>query len=937
MTTTLAHLPEAPAGSGITYRRFAGLDDVDGMGKANARLRAYAGILDPIDPEAMRHRYTHLVNSDPLVDCLVVERGGRTVGYARVEWHDLVDGDRVYDTTVVVEPDAWGLGIAEALVDWGERRCREVAAGNPTDRRTWFANFSFDGDTEVDGVLTDRGYAKVRWDAEMLRPDMDNLPEADLPDGYEIRIPTEGELPAVFEMSVLAFSEHWGQSEADEQRYEDWADDPRFRRDLQVVAWQGDEPVALVSNVIETRDDGSVMGLLNGVCTHPGHRRLGLARACIAASLPLLRDEGATAAFLGVDTDNHNRAIELYRSCGFEVVEQQHAVPQALRGRGGQPMTTGTEPMTTAIAVVDAPPIPGLTFRPGRDGDWPMVADVVNRVRLSDGIEEILTAEGMVAEYGALDGFRVDRDLLVAELDGVPIGISLGQRNLRDATLVLDLWGAVVPEYRRRGIGTSLHRTARARLIAEAAADPRPGPRRLQTFANELERGDIALLLAEGFAPDPLRLRDASPPYRRAARGGAARRRRTPSGDPRPGPGHPGGGQRGLPGPLGPSRDDGARADGQARRSGLRRRAVARGLGRRRGRRIRAERDLSPGQRAPRGQPRMARSRVRPPPVARSRRGEGAVRGLVPGAPGAWDRGGMARRGRVQPDRRAPAVRGPRVRGRPALVRLRAAAGRSGTRGLAAGGVAAAACGVRDSTAGWTIPSMRRSIPASLLALAAALALVGCSAAPGGPADSATSSGASLPAAASPATPTSPPAPASSAAATSPDASTPSAPSQSPTPEATMPDFALTSTSFDPGGAIPKRFTCDGEDVSPELSWSGAPEGTAALTLIVDDPDANGFVHWIVLDMTGSSTGALAHGVGVSPDAPAQGRNGFGKIGWGGPCPPSGTHHYAFTLYATAAPLALAGQPDGAEVRKALAKAEVLGKSALTGTYRRGG
>ena len=320
MTTTLAHLPEAPAASSITYRRFASLDDLDGMGKANARLRAYAGILDPIDPEAMRHRYTHLVNSDPRVDCLVVERDGRTVGYARVEWHDLVDGDRIYDTTVVVEPDAWGLGIAAALVGWGERRCREVAAGNPTDRRTWFGNFSFDGDTEVDGVLTDRGYARVRWDAEMLRPDMDNLPEAALPDGYEIRIPTEAELPAVFEMSVLAFSEHWGQSEADEQRYEDWADDPRFRRDLQVVAWKGDEPVALVSNVIETRDDGSVMGLLNGVCTHPGHRRLGLARACIAASLPLLRDEGATAAFLGVDTDNHNRAIELYRSCGFEVV-----------------------------------------------------------------------------------------------------------------------------------------------------------------------------------------------------------------------------------------------------------------------------------------------------------------------------------------------------------------------------------------------------------------------------------------------------------------------------------------------------------------------------------------------------------------------------------------------------------------------------------------
>jgi ribosomal protein S18 acetylase RimI-like enzyme len=268
----------------------------------------------------MRHRYTHLVNSDPLVDCLVVERDGATVGYVRVEWHDLVDGDRIYDATVIVEPHAWGLGIAAALTEWGEARCRAIAAGKPTGRRTWFSNFSFDRDVEIEAVLVDRGYAKVRWDAEMLRPDLESLPAFPAPEGYVIRVPTEFELPAVFEMSVLAFAEHWGQNEADEQRFEDWADDPRFRRELQVVAWKGDEPVALVSNVVETRDDGLVMGLLNGVCTHPGHRRLGLARACIAASLPLLRDEGATAAFLGVDTDNHNRAIELYRSCGFEVV-----------------------------------------------------------------------------------------------------------------------------------------------------------------------------------------------------------------------------------------------------------------------------------------------------------------------------------------------------------------------------------------------------------------------------------------------------------------------------------------------------------------------------------------------------------------------------------------------------------------------------------------
>ena len=120
-------------------------------------------------------------------------------------------------------------------------------------------------------------------------------------------------------MTVEAFAEHWGQYEADEQNYEEWVEAPRFRRDLLVAAWKGDEPAALVHNVLDVRPDGSISGLLDGVCTHPRHRRLGLARACITESLRRVRDAGATSAYLGVDTDNHNRAYALYESCGFRV------------------------------------------------------------------------------------------------------------------------------------------------------------------------------------------------------------------------------------------------------------------------------------------------------------------------------------------------------------------------------------------------------------------------------------------------------------------------------------------------------------------------------------------------------------------------------------------------------------------------------------------
>lgn len=146
--------------------------------------------------------------------------------------------------------------------------------------------------------------------------------------------------------------------------------------------------------------------------------------------------------------------------------------------------------------------------------------------------------------------------------------------------------------------------------------------------------------------------------------------------------------------------------------------------------------------------------------------------------------------------------------------------------------------------------------------------------------------------------------------------------------------FILTSTAFDDGAAIPRRFGCDGEDVSPDLAWSGAPDGTAALALAVIDPDARGFVHWLAYDMAGTPSGELPRGVSASPGAPAQGTNSFGKRGYGGPCPPSGTHHYRFTLYALDKVLELKGAPTIDALRAAMS-GHVLGEATLTGTYHR--
>ncbi len=146
--------------------------------------------------------------------------------------------------------------------------------------------------------------------------------------------------------------------------------------------------------------------------------------------------------------------------------------------------------------------------------------------------------------------------------------------------------------------------------------------------------------------------------------------------------------------------------------------------------------------------------------------------------------------------------------------------------------------------------------------------------------------------------------------------------------------FTLTSSASSDGAAIPGRYSCDGRDVSPPLAWSGVPAGTKALLLSVTDPDARGFVHWVAWDLA-PDLGSLAEGAsGAWPDGALEGRNDFGRIGWGGPCPPSGTHRYVFTLTALSAPLGLPRGTELAAVQRQAAGATV-GEARLEGTYRR--
>jgi Raf kinase inhibitor-like YbhB/YbcL family protein len=151
---------------------------------------------------------------------------------------------------------------------------------------------------------------------------------------------------------------------------------------------------------------------------------------------------------------------------------------------------------------------------------------------------------------------------------------------------------------------------------------------------------------------------------------------------------------------------------------------------------------------------------------------------------------------------------------------------------------------------------------------------------------------------------------------------------------ASMSSLHLTSRAFGDGASIPARYGCDGANVSPPLAWGGAPDATRGFALLVTDPDARGFVHWVAIDIPAASNG-LAEGASGTGAVGREGRNDFGRIGWGGPCPPSGTHHYIFELFALSGSLGLAGTPSASDVRRAL-PGRVLAEARLTGTYARG-
>ena len=320
MDIDLSSLPDLRA------RPYRGKSDHPAMAEMITRWCRAVGIDDVATAEDMDHNYTHLEHCDLDTDMVMVEtRSGRLVGYTRTDWEQVVGGPRKYAVFAKVDPDLRGTDLPLALLRAGQERARAIAETHHVDCEKVFEGWVSDKEPDFQRVYEALGFFPVTFGATMVRPDLDDIPDAKLPDGLEIRPVEEPHLRTIWEADKEAFRDHWGYSEPSEEDYLRFLEFPHRDESLWKIAWDGAGVAGQVRpfiNVNENAELGQRRGWTEFISTRRDWRKRGVARALICASLRELKERGMTDAALGVHTENPTGAFQLYESLGYAVTDR---------------------------------------------------------------------------------------------------------------------------------------------------------------------------------------------------------------------------------------------------------------------------------------------------------------------------------------------------------------------------------------------------------------------------------------------------------------------------------------------------------------------------------------------------------------------------------------------------------------------------------------
>ncbi len=312
---------EAPAIPGLVFRHFRGAEDFPKMIAVVESAKVIDGVDWVMTVEELARDYEHLENCDPYTDMVMAEVNGELVGHGRCWWQQEQDNTYIYPFFAQVKPAWRNQGIRRAIVRQLERRLRQIAANHPPDQHRYFQVWSSDTQTHLNQLWESEGYEIVRYNLDMVRPNLEDIPDCPAPDGIVIRPGTAAEWRPIWEAAREAFRDHWGYAEWPESDFTARQKQRTFTPPLWRIAWAGDEVAGGVLNYIDTLENeeyGRLRGYTETIFVRRPWRGQGLAKALIARSFAVLKEAGMTEASLALDADNLSGALHLYRKMGFQ-------------------------------------------------------------------------------------------------------------------------------------------------------------------------------------------------------------------------------------------------------------------------------------------------------------------------------------------------------------------------------------------------------------------------------------------------------------------------------------------------------------------------------------------------------------------------------------------------------------------------------------------
>jgi GNAT superfamily N-acetyltransferase len=337
MITTIQNnlliLADAPQIPGLTFRNFRGQEDFAEMAGIIHGCKQVDQIERSDSAEDVARLYAHLANCDPYQDVFLTEVAGLVIGYGMSRWFREQDGKLIYSHKNYLLPAWRGKGIRRAMLRYNEAHLRAIAVRNSNGTGKFFESFVADTEVAMTALLVGEGYTPIRHFYNMVRPDLEDIPEAPMPEGLEVRPVKLEHVEAICDASKEAFRDHWGYSEDIEPTVQEWLDDPLTDLSLWRVAWDGDQVAGMVLSYIDSNENAEynrMRGWTENICVRRPWRRKGLARALIVRALEAVKERGMSEAALGVDTDNTSGALRLYESVGFRPVKRFSAYQKSL-------------------------------------------------------------------------------------------------------------------------------------------------------------------------------------------------------------------------------------------------------------------------------------------------------------------------------------------------------------------------------------------------------------------------------------------------------------------------------------------------------------------------------------------------------------------------------------------------------------------------------